>query len=85
MSIESILSDEIVHIVLQVIILLSVLRSFFILGIIFTVLAVIMLPSRKSLSNDNLSNRISPYNTFEVIFLNFFGIKSKPFLLNKVY
>lgn len=85
MFIESILSNEIAHIVLQVIIILSVLRAFFILGIIFTVLAVKMLQFRKPLSNDNLSDRISPYNTFEVIFLNFFETKTEPFLLNKVY
>ena len=85
MFIESILSNEIAHIVLQVIIILSVLRAFFILGIIFTVIAVKMLQSRKLLSNDNLSDRISPYNTFEVIFLNFFETKTKPFVLNKVY
>lgn len=85
MFIESILSNEIAHIVLQVIIILSVLRAFFILGIIFTVIAVKMLQSRKPLSNDNLSDRISPYNTFEVIFLNFFETKTKPFVLNKVY
>jgi hypothetical protein len=84
MLVESILSNEIFQNVLQVIIILSVLRAFFISGIIFTIIAVKMVQFRKPLLPNEVKNRISPNNTFEVIFFNFFGIKLKPFLLNKV-
>jgi len=85
MLIETILSNGVVQSFIQLIIVLSVLRAFFILGIIFAAIAYQVILSRKPLSGDSLNNRISPYLAIEKIFYNFFGQKSKPFLVNKVY
>jgi hypothetical protein len=85
MLIEFIHTNEILQIVLQVILVFAATRIFFILGIVFTVIAVNVIQLSKTSSGSKLMNQPSSYNAFEIIFLNFLTSKSKPFLLNKVY
>jgi hypothetical protein len=81
---ETIGSGEIVQNILHIFILVIVLRTFFILGIIFAIITIKTIPSQKSLFGYDLGNRISPHIAIEVIFNNFLLPKSKPFRLKEV-
>ena len=85
MFIEFIRSNEIMQNIIQIFILMNVIRTVFVLGILFAVITAKVVFFNKPLLDTDHTNQTSPTNTFEVIFSQFFGIKTKPFLLNKVY
>jgi len=85
MLIEFIQSNEIIRNIILIILLLSVFRTIFVLGILFAVITAKVLFFNKPLLNNHITNRTSLPNTFEVIFFHFLGVKTKPFLPKAVY
>jgi len=85
MLLEFIQSNETFQIIVQLGIILLALRFFLMAVVIFALIAIKIASSIPGENREYINDRISHQSTTDIIFFQFFRVKTKPFLLKMVY